>query len=67
MNQLINQALRELEQRPDLKANPAAREWLRVLREGDSQKGEQIARNILSENKVTIQQAMEHARRMFGC
>lgn len=66
MNQLINQALRELEQRPDLKANPTASEWLRVLREGDSQKGEQIARNILSENKVTIQQAMEHARRMFG-
>lgn len=66
MNQLINQALRELEQRPDLKANPMAREWLRVLREGDSQRGEQIARNILNENKVTIQQAMEHARRMFG-
>lgn len=66
MNHLINQALRELEQRPDLKSNPMAREWLRVLREGDSQKGEQIARNILNENKVTIQQAIEQARRMFG-
>lgn len=66
MNHLINQALSELEQRPDLRSNPMAREWLRVLREGDSQKGEQIARNILNENKVTIQQAIEQARRMFG-
>lgn len=66
MNQLINLAMRELEKRPDLMANPVSREWMRVLREGDSRKGEEIARNILNENKVTIQQAMEQARRMFG-
>lgn len=66
MNQLIDMALREIEQRPDLKANPTAREWVRILREGDSKRGEEVARNILNENQVTVRQAMEQARRMFG-
>lgn len=66
MNQLINRALRELESRPDLMANPMSREWVRILREGDSRRGEEVARNILSEHKVTVQQAIDHARRMFG-
>lgn len=66
MNQLIDMALRELEMRPDLMANPMSREWMRILREGDSKRGEEVARNILNEHKVTFQQAMEQARRMFG-
>lgn len=66
MNHLIERAVRELEARPDLKGNPTAAEWLRILREGDSARGQEVARNILDENKVTVWQAMEQARRMFG-
>lgn len=61
----IDLALRQLEQRPDVASNPIAREWLEVVRTGDAQRGEEIARNLCSNSGVTVQQAMEEARRFF--
>lgn len=62
---LIDLALRQLQQRQEVTDNPIAREWLDVVRSGDSKRGEEIARNLCENSGVTVQQAMEEARRFF--
>lgn len=59
----ISEAVRMLEGRADL--TDAQREWLRVLKEGDAEAGERIARNLLDEHKLTVRQAMELAGRIL--
>lgn len=58
-------AIRQLERRPEIANNPLAREWLEVVKSGDSQKGEEIARNLCANSGVTVDQALEEARRFF--
>ena len=58
-------ALRQLEGRPEIANNPLAREWLEVIKSGDAQRGEEIARNLCDNSGVTVQQAMEEARKYF--
>lgn len=58
-------ALRQLERRPEVANNPLAREWLDVIKSGDAERGEEIARNLCVNNGVTVQQAMDEARRFF--
>lgn len=59
-------ALRQLERRPEIAGNPLAREWLEVIRSGDAERGEEIARNLCSNSGVTVEQALEEAKRRFG-
>lgn len=66
MNPIIDNALKQLEQRPEFRANPTAQEWARIIRENDETAGRKVAENILSSTNVTVSQAMEQARRMFG-
>ena len=61
----IDMALRQLERRPDVANNPIAREWLEVIRTGDSKRGEEIARNLCGNSGGTVEQALEEARRFF--
>ena len=58
--------IRQLERRPEIAGNPIAREWLEVIRRGDSKKGEEIARNLCGNSGVTVEQALDEARRYFG-
>ena len=58
-------AIRQLERRPEIANNPLAKEWLEVVKSGDSQKGEEIARNLCANSGVTVDQALEEARRFF--
>lgn len=58
-------ALMQLERRPEVANNPLAREWLDVIKSGDAERGEEIARNLCVNNGVTVQQAMDEARRFF--
>ena len=58
-------AIKQLERRPEIANNPLAKEWLEVVKSGDSQKGEEIARNLCANSGVTVDQALEEARRFF--
>ena len=62
----LDLVIRQLERRPEIAGNPIAREWLEVIRRGDSKKGEEIARNLCGNSGVTVQQALDEARRYFG-
>lgn len=62
----IELALRNLEGRPEVAGNPLAREWLQVIRNGDAKRGEEIARNLCRNNGVTVEQALEDARKKLG-
>ena len=58
-------ALRQLEGRPEIANNPLAKEWLEVIKSGDAQRGEEIARNLCDNSGVTVEQALEEARKFF--
>ena len=62
---MIDFALKQLEQRPEISSNPLAREWVEVIKSGDVEKGEEIARNLCVNSGVTVQQALDEARRFF--
>lgn len=62
----LDLVIRQLERRPEIAGNPIAREWLEVIRRGDSKKGEEIARNLCGNSGVTVEQALDEARRYFG-
>ena len=62
----LDLVIRQLEKRPEIAGNPIAREWLEVIRRGDSKKGEEIARNLCGNSGVTVDQALDEARRYFG-
>ena len=62
----LDLVIRQLERRPEIAGNPIAREWLEVIRRGDAEKGEEIARNLCGNSGLTVQQALDEARRYFG-
>lgn len=59
-------ALKQLERRPEVANNPLAREWLDVVKSWDARRGEEIASNLCANSGVTVQQALDEARRFFG-
>lgn len=63
---MIEVALRQLEGRTEIASNPLAREWLEVIRSGDAKRGEEIARNLCGNSGVTVEQALEEAKRRFS-
>lgn len=58
-------ALRQLAGRPEVAGNPLAQEWMEVIRTGDARRGEEIARNLCDNSGVTVEQALDEARRFF--
>ena len=66
MPSLRDVALGILGRTPQVAQNPNAQSMLGVIQQGDSQKGEQIARNLCQSYGVTPEQAFEQARRFFG-
>lgn len=57
---------RLLAQNPQLRNNPMARNALSAIQNGDSAKGEQIARNLCESYGVTPEEAYAQAMRFFG-
>lgn len=66
MNRAVEQAVRALESRPDVAANPRARDMLEIIRNGDAERGETVANNLLGNYGMTKEQGIEAARRFFG-
>lgn len=59
-------ALQLLQRNPSIANNPNAQEMIRVIQNGDSARGEQIANNLISTYGVSKSQAMQQAANFFG-
>lgn len=65
-NQISNLLSRLINNNPQIQSNPQAKELIDTLQHNDSQKGEQIANNILKTYGLTKEQALEQAKKYFG-
>lgn len=58
-------ALNLINQNPQIAQNPNAQSMLNVIQSGDSQKGEEIARNLCNSYGITPDQALTQAKQFF--
>jgi len=58
-------ALNMLERSPRVKNNPNAQNYINVIRNNDSETGEQIAMNLCKTYGVSPQEATQQARKFF--
>ena len=59
-------AINMISKNPQFANNPQAQNYLQIIRSGDSQQGEQIARNLCQTYGVTPDQAVQQARSFFN-
>lgn len=60
--QFLQNAMR---QNPNIANNPQAQNYLSILQSGDSQKGQQIAENLLKTYGMTKEQGLNQVRQFF--
>ena len=66
MNKLANFALNQLQSNPQFANNPQAQALMTAIQNGDSAKGEEIARNICKTMGMSEQEALAQAKQFFG-
>lgn len=66
MNKLANFALNQLQSNPQFANNPQAQALMTAIQNGDSVKGEEIARNICKTMGMSEQEALAQAKQFFG-
>ena len=66
MVDIRNMALNLLSQNPSISNNPNAREFINVIRSGDSARGEQIAQNLCNTYGVSKEDAVKNAKSFFN-
>lgn len=59
-------ALSLISRNPSVANNPQAQNLISVIQNGDSKKGEEIARNLCNTYGVTPEQAFTQAKNFFG-
>lgn len=59
-------AISLISKNPSIANNPQAQNLIRVIQNGDSKKGEEIARNLCNTYGVTPEQAFTQAKNFFG-
>lgn len=59
-------AINMISRNPRFANNPQAQNYLQIIRSGNSQQGEQIARNLCQTYGVTPDQAVQQARNFFN-
>lgn len=59
-------ALNLISRNPSVANNPQAQNLIGVIQNGDSKKGEEIARNLCNTYGVTPEQAFTQAKNFFG-
>lgn len=64
-NNLMGFALDMIQRNPALQDNPNAREMIDVIRNGDANRGQQIARNLCDTYGVKPEDAIAQARSFF--
>lgn len=60
--QMIQNAI---QRNPNIANNPQAQQYLQVIISGDSQKGQELARNICGSFGVTPEQGVQQAQQFF--
>ena len=60
--QFIQQAI---QRNPNIANNPQAQQYLQVIMSGDSQKGQELARNICGSFGITPEQGVQQAQQFF--
>lgn len=60
--QFLQNAMR---QNPNIANNPQAQNYMNILQSGDSQKGQQIAENLLKTYGMTKEQGLNQVRQFF--
>jgi hypothetical protein len=58
-------AMNMIQSNPNIAANPQAQDYLNVIKSGDNQRGEVIARNLCQSMGVKPEDAYQQARRFF--
>lgn len=58
-------ALNMIRQNPQIANNPRAQEMIKVIQNGDSARGQQLAENLCKTYGVTKEQAMNEAMQFF--
>lgn len=66
MDNITNFALGLLSRNPNIANNPRSQEMIDIIRSGDQQKGEALARNLCATYGVTPEQGVQQARRFFN-
>lgn len=64
-NNMMQFALDMIQNNPALQNNPNAREMINVIRSGDVERGQQIARNICDTYGIKPEDAIAQARSFF--
>lgn len=59
-------AMQMIQNNPQIANNPMARQYLEVIQNGDSVKGQEVANNILKTYGLTKDQALSQAMQFFG-
>lgn len=59
-------AMNLIRMNPQVRNNPQAQEWLKVIQSGDTVQGEEIANNLLQSMGMNKEQAMQEASKRFG-
>lgn len=58
-------AMNLLQNNPNVAKNPQAQEMIKVIQNGDSQRGQMIAENLCKTYGITKEDALEQAKRFF--
>lgn len=66
MFDIRSMALSLISRNPAIASNPQAQNLISVIQNGDSKKGEEIARNLCNAYGVTPEQALTQAKNFFG-
>lgn len=61
-----NMALNLLAQNPNIANNPNAQEFIKVIQNGDSVKGAQIAQNLCDTYGISKEDAIKNAKSFFN-
>lgn len=62
----LNAILNMAQSNPNIANNPQAQAMLNVVKSGDAQKGEEIARNICNTMGITTEEATKQAANFFN-
>lgn len=65
-NPLMNFAMAMINKNPAIQNNPQAQEYINIIQNNDSTRGEQIATNLCNTYGVTKEQAIAQAKKYFG-
>ena len=59
-------AINLISKNPNVANNPRAQEYIKIIQNGDSKKGEEIANNLYQTHGMSKEDAIANAKKFFG-